>query len=161
MRVEHFGDGGWIEYHDDPGEDGRILEKNAQGKIVRTTLSPSLAGAMGAIAHARRADRTNDVDALLVELSLTGTSARLLAENFVKGGAGAVGAARELFRMSRAGSLTDELVLREGEACPLCGAVRGLALTQAQVDGLLAYVDKYYQEVQNGTENTGTESITS
>jgi len=98
------------------------------GKIISTVLPKKLASQMAKRKAEKQADVTNDVDALLDELGLESMSARLLAEQFVSGGAGAVGAARELFKMSKpvGDAVTFESAghyykIPPGDRCPRCG----------------------------------------
>ena len=110
-------------------DDGRVLERGVDGRIRNTQLPSGLASEMGKRSARKRNDESPDIGALLDELGLESTAARLLAGQFVRGGANAVGAARTLFQMAKGGyseGATIEtaghyITPPPGERCPRCG----------------------------------------
>ena len=86
--------------------DGRIIVRDEEGKIVSHKLPPAVASKMGQRSAQKKADVGDDVEGLLDELGLPddSISARLLAGQFARGGAAAVSAAKELFRLAGRGS---------------------------------------------------------
>ena len=142
--------------------DGREIIRDESGKIVTTKLPKSVASRMGKVSGEKRVLVENDVDSLLRELGLDeeSVSARLLAEQFARGGSNAVGAARELFKMSRGAEYSPTASVeaighyippRKGERCPRCG-IYNLSgdplVTQQNLIKLLKLFDKEWNKTE-------------
>jgi len=125
VNTEQLPDGMRLETY----ADGRQLVKDANNRIVKTFLPKELASSIGKIPHQNKAKlQDGSVEELLEELNLTGSSsAKLLCEQFVKGGASGVGAARVLLSMAAKTSGNDAdnygglKKPKPGETCALCG----------------------------------------
>lgn len=106
-----------------------ILEREENGRVKKGALTSDEASAMGKIsAQKRNQDLSDQVDDILEELNIEGTTARILAEQFARGGPGAIAAGKELFRLAGFGKQEAAketkghyIVPPPGERCPRCG----------------------------------------